>query len=1615
SIKEQLRCLPQQGISYGWLRYLLTKTEIAAFLRAQPSSEVCFNHLGQFDSLLHTSTFQLATESTNPSRSPLNHRSHQLEINSMIIGAQLRVDWTYSENLHRLSTIESLANEFLQCLQKLITHCLAPEAFGYTPTDFPLAKLNNVKLEQLLSNIVPQQGNATTNWKNIADIYPLSSVQQGMLFHTLYAPDSGVYCQQFSCTMTGNVNVEAFTAAWQLVVARHVVLRTGFTSAESDLQLQVVYRQVELPLRVHSWVELSIDEQQQQIQTFLSSDATRSFPLTLAPLMRLNLIQMSADVYQFVWSYHHILIDGWSLPLVFKEVLGYYEALCEGQELQLPSSRDYREYIAWLHKQKLEIACQFWRQKLQGVTAPTPLVLERAHHLSAHDISYSEQIQQLSVSTTSALVSFARQHQLTLNTLVQAAWAILLARYSGETDVVFGVIVSGRSPAIVGVESIVGLFINTLPMRVSVLDEDTVLPLLKQIHLQQVEISQYEYTPLVEIQRISDVPRGLPLFESIVAFENYPVDAALEQHSQKLHISDVRAIERNNYPLTLIIQPGEQLSLRFISDRQRFENATIARMASHFQTLLSGMIANPHGQLSDLPLLNATEQHQILVGWNQTEADYPQNRCLHSLFEEQVQKTPLSVAVVFEEQQLTYTELNTLANQLADYLRSLGVGPEVLVGVCVERSISMVVGLLGILKAGGAYVPLDPTYPSTRLGFMLSDSQVSVLLTQEKLLEKLPVHQANVVVLDRDWQAAQYSQSNCVSSVTASNLAYVIYTSGSTGNPKGVAIEHHSPVTLVQWAKSVFSPQQCAGVLASTSICFDLSVFELFVPLSCGGMTILAQNALHLPNLPKGNQVSLINTVPSAIAELERIKGIPASVQTVNLAGEALPNQLVQKIYELNTIQQVYNLYGPSEDTTYSTFALVEKGATQPPSIGRPLANTLIYILDAQLQPVPVGVAGELHIGGDGLARGYLRRPELTAEKFIPNPFALDKPDSRLYKTGDLARYSIDGNIEYLGRIDHQVKVRGFRIELGEIEAVLSSHPNVRQTVVTATREVVGATRLVTYLVAKAQPAPTISELRAFLSQQLPEYMIPSAFVGLDSLPLTPNGKLDRLALPDPELAQPSLEKTFVAPHTPTEEVLADIWTQVLRLERVGIKDNFYDLGGHSLIATQLVFRIRNTFKVELPLHVLLETPTVAEMAEAIDHVGQAKLTPSATRSVTELNAEAVLDDTIYPTNIPVEYVTPAHIFLTGATGFLGAFLLYELLQQTDADIYCLVRSSNVESGLKKIQANLESYLLWNECFRSRIILVLGDLSQPLFGLGNQQFELLASRIDVIYHNGALVNFVEPYSKLKAANVLGTQEVLRLATQIKLKPVHYISTISVFSWEEDVPKEHIFRENDSLDHGSLAGGYKQSKWVAEKLVTIARTRGLPVCIYRPGRVSGHSQTGICTTNDLISRMIKGCIQLGSVPDLDIMVEMVPADYASKSIVHISRQKKSLGETFHIINPVPAPWSVVFTWLRSFGYSLEQISYKNWRADLLKSVEQSSENILYGLIHLFTEVSEIDNEMKEQTSNSVTIKFDCQNTLNSLAETSINCPPVSAELLSTYISYYIRSGFLENIQ
>src|ERR1700752_1733784 len=687
-----------------------------------------------------------------------------------------------------------------------------------------------------------------------------------------------------------------------------------------------------------------------------------------------------------------------------------------------------------------------------------------------------------------------------------------------------------------------------------------------------------------------DVVARYPSLRSLTKLDRSPLQLSVELDSDL-------SFSKPDRELTLTIAGnGSECRLTYASEV--FSAEDIKRMTHQFETFLGAYVQDTENPIALLPLLSEAERQQVLVDWNATDTQISTTKCIHDFFETQAIKAPDSIAAVFERQTITYRELNERSNQLARRLQKLVIGPEKLVGICANRSLDLLVGMLGILKAGGAYVPLDPAYPEDRLAFIVEDSSLGLIVTQEELLKKLPRSSAEIICVDSHratW--ATESAKDPTSDVSSKNLAYLIYTSGSTGLPKGVAIQHSSAVALIDWAKGVFSQEDLSGVLASTSICFDLSVFEIFVTLSCGGPVILAENALHLASLPAASQVSLINTVPSAIAELIRMKAIPETVKIVNLAGEPLQTSLVQQIYSQTNVQRVYDLYGPSEDTTYSTFTL--RSPDRAATIGRPISNTQVYLLDRHRQPVPIGVPGELYLGGAGLAREYLNRPELTNEKFVPDPFS-KTPGARLYRTGDLARYFPDGNLEYLGRIDHQVKIRGFRIELGEIETVLNQPKDLRDSVVVALEDESGIKTLAAYVVPKKGHAPTIVELRDYLKKRLPAFMVPSFFTVLDSIPLTPNGKVDRRALPAPENKGAELPETFVGPSDDLERNLVRMWEEILNTQPIGVKDNFFELGGHSLLAVEMFVRIESEYGKKIPLATLFQTPTVEQLASLL-------------------------------------------------------------------------------------------------------------------------------------------------------------------------------------------------------------------------------------------------------------------------------------------------------------------------------------------------------------------------------------------------------------------------------
>ncbi len=1064
---------------------------------------------------------------------------------------------------------------------------------------FALVKLAPDQLDRLLA----KYGAA------IEDAYPLSPVQHGMLFHELYAPESGAYFNQIVCDFTRGLDVDAFRRSWQQVIARHALLRTSFAWQDLADPLQLVHRRAELPIDWQDWRERPAPTQRAAYRDYLTADRERGFDLPRAPLMRLRVMRLDEQRYRMIWSLHHLVLDGWCRVLMILELLNCYAKLSSGRAPNQIQPRPYRDYIAWLKQQDLKAAEVFWRRYLKGFSTPTLLaeVCRKDRIPEGDTADYAQRQLELTIACTARLQGLSNAQHVTLNTLVQAAFGILLSRYRGEREVAFGVTAAGRPPELAGAEAMMGVFINTLPLRLRVSPDAELPSWLAQIQAINVDLRQYEHTPLAQVQGWSEVRAGAALFDTLLVFQNYPLDETIEAHRQALGLEITEIRGWTNYPLTVIATPGKRLAFTFSYDRRAFEDHFIDSLAGHLETLLQAMLARPRAGLAELPLLTQDERRQVLIDWNATHTAYPQERLVHELFEAQAARAPDAVALVFEGHTLTYAELNARANRVAYYLRGRGVGPEVLVGVCMERSPELVVALLATLKAGGAYVPIDPEYPLARQRFLIEDSAVAMILTQDSRRAALPPHAANVIAVDREWEALTAQPiTNPAVAIDPRNPAYVIYTSGSTGTPKGAPNTHAGLLNRLQWMQKTYRLNTHEAVLQKTPISFDVSVWEFFWPLMAGARLVLARPGGHrdspyIARLIAAARITTLHFVPSMLRVFldEPEAGYCTTIKRVICSGEALSYELQQRFFARLPVE-LHNLYGPTEAAIDVTSWRCKPAHTRHEiPIGRPIANMQLYVLDSELTPAPVGVPGEIYIGGIGVARGYLNRPDLTAARFIPHPFS-DTPGARLYRTGDRGRYRADGNIEYLSRLDQQVKLRGFRIEPGEIEAALRAHPGVHEAVVIAREDQGSDPRLVGYVVNAADAAPEPQALCAHLQQTLPEYMVPSAFVFLDKLPLSPNGKLDRQALPAPDVGA-QLEDQYIAPRSSIEELLCGIWMEVLGIERVGIHDNFFALGGHSLLATQAISRVRQTLRAELPLRDLFENPTVAELAPLVE------------------------------------------------------------------------------------------------------------------------------------------------------------------------------------------------------------------------------------------------------------------------------------------------------------------------------------------------------------------------------------------------------------------------------
>jgi amino acid adenylation domain-containing protein len=1047
---------------------------------------------------------------------------------------------------------------------------------------------------------------------------PLSFAQQRLWFLAELEQNSASYNIPVAVRLQGQLNVEALQQSFHEIINRHEALRTNFYTIEGQA-IAVIHEAANLVLSILDISHLSAHQLEAQVKQQVLQVAQTPFDLKEDLLLRVKLLRLSAEEHVLLLTMHHIVSDGWSTGVLVQEFATLYQAFCRGESLSplAPLPIQYVDFAAWqrqwLQGEVLETQMTYWRKQL----ADAPKVLElptdypRPAIQTFRGTTYSFN---LSHQLSLALNKLSQQQGTTLFMTLLAAFQTLLSRYTGSEDLVIGSAIANRNRA--EIEGLIGVFVNTLVLRTNLAGNPSFAELLKRVR--EVALGAYAHQDLPFELLVEELQpqRNLshtPLFQVMFVLQNAPM-SALELPNLTLSLLEGDGATAK-FDLTLdMTETRSGLIGTFEYNSDLFQESTIKRMAGHLQTLLEGIVANPQQRLSQLPLLTPSEQQQLLQEWNDTEVVYPDNKCIHELFEQQVERTPDTIAVVYENQQLTYTELNTKANQLAHYLRSLEVKPEVKVGICTERSLEMVIGLLAILKAGGAYIPLDPNYPQERLAYMLEDSQPRVLLTQQHLLETLPTHGSQVICINSQWELiTRENTENPVSYTTVDNLAYIIYTSGSTGKPKGAMNSHRGVCNRLLWMQETYQLTAADTVLQKTPFSFDVSVWEFFWTLITGARLVVAQPEGHkdpnyLVNLIIQQQITTLHFVPSmlqAFLEAENVEKCQ-SIKRVLASGEALPTQLQQRFFH-RLDAQLHNLYGPTEAAIDVTFWQCQDNGNSQNTvpIGRPIANIQIYLLDKYLHPVPVGVTGEIYIGGVGVGRGYLNRPQLTAEKFIPNPFS-DESSARLYKTGDLARYLPNGEIEYIGRIDHQVKIRGFRIELGEIEAIINQHPSISASVVIVREDETENKSLVAYITVQPQQTIVIPELRGFLESKLPNYMVTTAIVVLEALPLTPNGKIDRRALPAPDLTQLISESNYVAPATPVEEMLAGIWAQVIGLERVGVNDNFFDLGGHSLIATRVISQIRQVFEVEIPLRRLFELSTVNELAKEIQAAIQA-------------------------------------------------------------------------------------------------------------------------------------------------------------------------------------------------------------------------------------------------------------------------------------------------------------------------------------------------------------------------------------------------------------------------
>ncbi len=1443
---------------------------------------------------------------------------------------------------------------------------------------------------------------------------PLAPSQQHAGFLFRYASNaSAAFNEAIAVQLAGQVDGVALQSSIETVAARYEALRTSY---HPDVDVLIVTSEPSLKLTLSTADIADIPDR-------LSEAVSRPFGYD-EPLFRAELIRADKDLHFLIVVTHALVMDQEALRLVLEEIATGYSAFTRNQELgDLFPALQWTDYLAMgeadLWKEVRSEAEKYWLSQFEdgGPAFELPSDFPRP---AIKQYSGSSRSIDLSPALTGRVRARSTEMQMDFEVLIFSVFSLYLARLTSQEELIIGV---RSSPLFLDSEQrVVGQTRNMLPVRLSI-DFGSAFQTFAHIVRNRVaEADLNRNYSFAELIRTLDIPRDQsrsPLYTAAFSYQNPGLPPNFLGLSSREHV-----IPGSNakYDLELtVLEIGDDVRLGCTYSDELFLEETIDRWLDGLLEMLRQAASAPETICGLLPVMQPDEKQRLIHEINDTEAPLPAGRTVLDLIVKQAEKTPEAVAIRFEESSMSYVSLLRRVRSVAVKLLNAGVGHADRVGILLERSPDMVAALLGVWWVGAQYVPLDLAFPAQRLEYMLEDSGVVKLITRKQHVREIQqIPPEKLLYLSG---SPDESTDNQAAEPVArpDDAAYIIYTSGSTGQPKGVQIKQASLLNTMLSVQDHLALGSSDRFLAVTTISFDISTTEVFLPLMTGGTVDIVPDGViadgqRLASMLRTHKPTIMQATPSTWKSILAAGWQGDGDLVICSAGEALPRSLVEML--LARCRSVWNLYGPTETTVYSTVGAIHSSAAEEVTIGFPLRNTQVYILDERLQPVPFGAVGELYIGGAGLAIGYWQRPALTRERFLPDPF---RAGGAMYRTGDLARYRSNGDLLCLGRIDQQVKIHGVRVELGEIETHLRTVPGISDAVVTAWQDSQGSYQLVAHLTADSHPPPATGDIRSRLREALPEVMVPPYMVFHESFPLTENGKIKRSALPGPDIDQQA-KKDSGPPETAVEKSLADAWSRILNIERtiIGRDADFMDLGGHSLLIAPLLLEVRRLFRVSFSMREFFGASTLRALAKLVEDrlesnsgktngaqaFGPVRNESWGRQRMDFLAREAELPPSLGPARgvvfKPVDRIRK--LFMTGATGFLGAYLIDGILRETEADLYCLVRPKRGMDERSRIEHQMRHYHVWREeetwqkAWQDRVHIVSGDVTLPRLGINDGLYDELAEDIDAILHSAAHVNFIYPYESLRGTNVGGVHEIIRFAFFNRIKPVHHISTAAIWP----MGSQYTFYEKDPIQHGQVLNlGYDEAKWVAEMSLIHAGERGLPVVRYRPGEVGGDSSSGRCVTDHFLIASIKGFLQFGAFPELDIEVDVAPVDYVAKAIVYILFNKKPYGRAFHLTNPERIHMSRALDFLRDLGYRFVTLPFETLRDRLINSPD-FSENALFAYQAMLQEFDDVSLQLPT---------YDTRETRRVLKDTAITCHPADEKLFGTYLKYLQDINFI----